>query len=178
MSHLLCFHGFQGDKVWLMSSCSSKFMGPILPTWLHKCCCCCLHKFWFLSITGISNKLALNRAGNCKRDCKGRGAFVPTGSGGLGEELSTRIGSVTLCGSASRCRNRGPVFPCRDQRQAFVWQGRARCSSQEIKDFSIAVSNLKLAHFVYSYWKIHQSPMICFSWLPTVYIKHWDNAVC
>lgn len=131
-----------------------------------------------LSITGISNKLALNRAGNCKRDCKGRGAFVPTGSGGLGEELSTRIGSVTLCGSASRCRNRGPVFPCRDQRQAFVWQGRARCSSQEIKDFSIAVSNLKLAHFVYSYWKIHQSPMICFSWLPTVYIKHWDNAVC
>ena len=72
------------------------------------------------SVTDISNKLTLDRAGNCKCDCEGRGAFVPTGSGGLGEELSTRIGSVALCGSASACRNCCPFFPCRDQRQAFV----------------------------------------------------------
>lgn len=39
------------------------------------------------------------------------------------------------------------------------------------EDFSTTVSNLKLAIFVYSYWKIHQSPMTCFSWLLTVYIS-------
>ncbi len=56
-----------------------------------------------LYVADISNKYTVNRIGNCKFICSSGRDSVPIGGCGFSQELSTGIGSISVCRSATPC---------------------------------------------------------------------------